>query len=100
AEEATGSSSPLADRLVLRSLQRLRAMPNTFEVSVVYPSASARMTLRAGPDWDQPINGDVVNDGRTMFQFESDEPFVHFKPVLERDGQSFWSVGTNYLVTT
>lgn len=58
------------------------------------------MTLRAGPDWEEPIEGSVVDDGRTVFQFESEERFVHFKPMLVRDGKSFWSVGTNYLVTS
>lgn len=74
-------------------------MPNKFAVCVVYPLTTGRMTLRAGPNWSQPIEGSLVADGRTIFQFESEEPFVHFKPMLERDGQSFWSVGTNYLVT-
>lgn len=49
-------------------------------------------------DWKTPLEAAEVSDGCHYFYPKSDEPFFHFKPCLQQDGQEdIWDVGTNYL---
>lgn len=49
-------------------------------------------------DWKTPLEAEKVEDGCHYFSVETDEPFFHFKPCLQENGQEdVWDVGTNYL---
>src|SRR5262245_35558262 len=59
-----------------------------------------QLTLRTEQDWDKSIEPTAVSeDGNTWtFKVRADQPFLYFKPCLERDGVSHWSIGPNHLL--
>jgi predicted alpha/beta superfamily hydrolase len=67
---------------------------------VAYPVSGGRLTLRTEQDWEKSIDPIAVSDdGNTWtFRVSAVQPFVYFKPCLERDGACHWSVGANHLL--
>ena len=59
------------------------------------------MVLRTELDWDREIRPTALSsDGATAtFEVEAEQPFLHFKPCLMRNGQMHWAKGTNNLMT-
>lgn len=65
-----------------------------------YPQAAGdHITLRAEPDWDQPIQPHDQSAERQVFDLPVESGVRQVKLVLERDGDSHWSIGANYIVT-
>jgi predicted alpha/beta superfamily hydrolase len=57
------------------------------------------VVLRTALDWDQNVEPSSSQDGELWtFTVEADQPFLHFKACLVRDGIHHWSVGANDLL--
>jgi len=67
---------------------------------VSYPANNGRVSLRTEQDWEKDIHAESVSDdGNTWtFRLRADQPFLYFKPCLERDGGFHWAVGPNHLL--
>jgi predicted alpha/beta superfamily hydrolase len=68
---------------------------------VSYPmTEGSRLTLRTELDWDKSHEAIAVSDDRNTWTFtvRADQPFLYFKPCLEREGASYWSIGPNHLL--
>ena len=68
---------------------------------VSYPVGhDEELVLRTEQDWNKDVQASSVSeDGNTWtFQLEADQPFLYFKPALVRNGELYWSVGSNKLV--
>lgn len=67
---------------------------------VRYPIASGdRITLRAEPDWSAVILPIEEDHDRMVFDVPiPDRGVRQLKPILEREGHSYWSVSANYIL--
>src|SRR6516225_3193085 len=70
---------------------------NAQTIRVVYPNDGGRIVLRADHNWNTDLEPVSVDDGISEFAVETTKPFFYFKPVLQRDGQTHWSRGENFL---
>jgi predicted alpha/beta superfamily hydrolase len=71
------------------------------KLRIAYPAGKGRMVLRTEQDWDKDIEAISVSEDGTIstFQFEVDQPFIYFKPILiGDDGVYHWSTGANKLL--
>ena len=70
------------------------------ELRVAYPAGNGRLVLRTDQDWDKDVEPvSRSEDGTTWtFRLEADQPFLYFKPCLNRDGEHHWAVGPNKLL--
>jgi predicted alpha/beta superfamily hydrolase len=79
-----------------------QAPGNSFKrkVRVCYPAETGTLVLRTDLDWEQDIDPVAVSsDGNTAtFEIEAQQPFVYFKPCLNKKGGMHWAVGTNNLL--
>jgi predicted alpha/beta superfamily hydrolase len=69
-------------------------------VTVHYPPAKARLTLRTELDWQRDVEPVTVDHstGRHEFELATDRPFLYFKPVWTERTETRWAVGPDYLV--
>ena len=56
--------------------------------------------IRTELDWERDVHPEALSsDGSTAtFEIEAQQPFVHFKPCLIKNGSLHWAVGTNNLL--
>ena len=56
--------------------------------------------IRTELDWERDVHPSALSsDGSTAtFEIEAQQPFVHFKPCLIKNGSLHWAVGTNNLL--
>jgi hypothetical protein len=66
-------------------------------INVFYPTNGAKIFLRTERDWDRNVEPTRAGEGGSEFLIETDRPFFYFKPMLQRNGQSQWSRGENFL---
>lgn len=67
---------------------------------VVYPAGQGKIVLRTEQDWDKNIGPISLSSDGTISTFEisAKQPFVYFKPVLIRNGNPHWAIGSNNLL--
>lgn len=66
----------------------------TCTIRVHYPDPNARLGLRTELDWSTDVPGTPTEDG-AVFTFETDQPWLYFKPVLYTAEGERWLPGTN-----
>ena len=67
---------------------------------VCYPPGTGTLVIRTELDWERDVHPSALSsDGSTAtFEIEAQQPFVHFKPCLIKNGSLHWAVGTNNLL--
>ena len=67
---------------------------------VCYPPGTGRLVIRTELDWERDVHPSALSsDGSTAtFEIEAQQPFLHFKPCLIKNGSLHWAVGTNNLL--
>lgn len=69
---------------------------NNILIHVHYPPGKGRLTVRTEADWERDIEGEPVADG-AVFQVQTEQPWIYFKPCLHLDGEVRWVPGINRL---
>ncbi len=74
-------------------------MSTPIAIQVRYALTAGTIALRSDRNWERDIEPAASRDDgrRLIFELPADRPFVYFKPVLRRDGETRWSQGDNYL---
>lgn len=65
-----------------------------YTIRVHYPSDRGALVLRTSLDWDADVPGTLTEDG-AVFQIQSDEPWLYFKPCLRVGDTLHWLPGFN-----
>jgi hypothetical protein len=67
---------------------------------VCYPPGTGTLVIRTELDWERDIHPrGLSSDGSAAtFEIEAQQPFVHFKPCLIKNGSLHWAIGTNNLL--
>jgi len=70
------------------------------KLRICYPPDMGTVVLRTELDWDRDVHpAHVSSDGCTAtFEVAAQQPFLHFKPCLIRNGSLHWAVGSNNLL--
>jgi hypothetical protein len=67
---------------------------------VCYPPGTGTLVIRTELDWERDIHprGLSTDGSAATFEIEAQQPFVHFKPCLIKNGSLHWAIGTNNLL--